>query len=658
MEKNQARFITSLIIALYTFLMFLNILSPETALAAATCTDTYTSGAVPNGYGAAYNLFSSVHEPFVSVGSCTDTSASVNVGNGNSALYVYKDGYYWTGSVWQKVSFTSGSALQSGNWYLGEGHASIPMATGNSERFYVGYTCQQVSNVWKCGCHDTMCTTPAWQLQKVTKTTSAGGGSGTTLSLSPYPYGTASGLRDSIGYATHAWYHDGPYDQWSKVLDKLGYMGVRHIRDNYKARSDASGNLLPSTDPWHAKTWPMMQMAYQRGFKLCASMGFPAAGDPDVADLLKVLQAGYINPDLISCWEWPNEVDLFRPNLWFQPLLDYEKVAVPLIRNSAFNRLVVGPSIVGSWNRAIPGDPDIPANAQGKQIGDQTALLDYANLHNYRGGRSPLIPKLIQDMHDDHGGYSHVSGNKPIVVTEMGYRSSNNPLGDQGDTGQPIIPGDVAANYVIRTFLTNYKYGIQRTYRYELVDAQDPAAASSKASGTLFGAFNYDWTPRPEVEAVHNLTTLLGPLTATKKPTALAVTTQGHTYNRPNLSGGQDHVWKFPNDQWAYGDAGNGLDEIYTLPVQKADGSWLVFVWRSVEPFGFDRNSGVTTNRHYVTPSTETITVGIPKAKTAELANVLHSTNYSPLTVTGAGAPSATVSIQLADEPLCIHVTM
>jgi hypothetical protein len=261
-------------------------------------------------------------------------------------------------------------------------------------------------------------------------------------------------------------------------------------------------------------------------------------------------------------------------------------------------------------------------------------------------------------MYDDHGGYSHVSGDKPIVVTEMGYRSTANALGDQSDDGQPTIPGDVAANYVIRTFLTNYKYGIHRTYRYELIDAMDPNASSSKPSGSLFGAFQYDWTPRPEVEAVHNLTTLLGPLTSTKAPTTLNVTTKGHTYNRPNLSGGQDHVWHFPNDQWAYGDAGNGLDEIYTLPVQKADGSWLVFVWRSVEPFGFDRANGITTNRHYVTPSTENIIVTIPGAKTAEMANVLHTTTYSPLTVTNAGAQTATVQVPLAGEPLCIHVTM
>ncbi len=155
------------------FVLSLAVVIPAISRAASTCSDSYSSSvAVPTGYGAAYNPFSSAKELLVKTTSCTDTSASITVGNGDTALYVYKEGYYWTGSAWQKINFTSSNALD-GVWYKGQANASVPMAAGNSERFYVGYTCQQVSSVWKCGCSNTTCATPAWQLQKVNKISTA-----------------------------------------------------------------------------------------------------------------------------------------------------------------------------------------------------------------------------------------------------------------------------------------------------------------------------------------------------------------------------------------------------------------------------------------------------------------------------------------------------
>jgi hypothetical protein len=142
-----------------------------TAHAAPTCTDFYTKDvSVPTGYGAAYNLFSSAKELLIKTNACTDTKASVTAGNGDATLYVYKEGYYWTGSTWQKLTFTGSSALISNLWYAGTANASVPMTTGNSERYYVGYICQKIGDIWKCGCSNTTCATAAWQIQKATKT--------------------------------------------------------------------------------------------------------------------------------------------------------------------------------------------------------------------------------------------------------------------------------------------------------------------------------------------------------------------------------------------------------------------------------------------------------------------------------------------------------
>ncbi len=152
-------------------LSFLLLFFPGFSHAAVSCNDTYSKdAAVPQGYGASYNVFTSAKEQLVKTASCTDTRASITVGNGDTALYVYKEGYYWTGSTWQKITFTGSSALVSNLWYTGSANASFPLGTGNSERYYVGYTCQKVGDIWKCGCSNTTCATAAWQLQKVVKT--------------------------------------------------------------------------------------------------------------------------------------------------------------------------------------------------------------------------------------------------------------------------------------------------------------------------------------------------------------------------------------------------------------------------------------------------------------------------------------------------------
>ncbi len=156
------------VLALFVFPL---LISP-TAYAASTCIDTYTSGSmVPTGYGAAYNLFSSAKEMLVKTASCTDTSVAIKVGNDDSNTYVYKEGWSWNGTSWDKMTFTGVGDIMGNQWYLKSATGNFSIPTGNTSKYYVGYTCQKIGDVWKCGCRDTTCATPAWQLQRVTKTT-------------------------------------------------------------------------------------------------------------------------------------------------------------------------------------------------------------------------------------------------------------------------------------------------------------------------------------------------------------------------------------------------------------------------------------------------------------------------------------------------------
>ncbi len=133
-----------------------------------TCQNQYTkTSPVPNGYGASYNLFTSAKELLVQGDTCTTASYKIKVGSGDPAQLIYKNGYKWTGSRWDIFDLSSDSTLQSNTWYTGSSTVNVTPVSGGT--YVVGYVCQRVSDVWKCGCSNTACTTAAWQLQKVSK---------------------------------------------------------------------------------------------------------------------------------------------------------------------------------------------------------------------------------------------------------------------------------------------------------------------------------------------------------------------------------------------------------------------------------------------------------------------------------------------------------
>jgi hypothetical protein len=168
------RITTALGFAVFALLL-VSLLAPGVTHAAPTCTDIYTKDAsVPTGYGAAYNLFSAARELMIKTVTCGDTSVTVQV-NGSATTYVYKQGYVWDGSRWQLYSLTSNTALFSELWYPGTATGNISIPSGDQTKYYVGYICQKVDAIWKCGCRDTTCATAMWQLQAVHKVPESSG---------------------------------------------------------------------------------------------------------------------------------------------------------------------------------------------------------------------------------------------------------------------------------------------------------------------------------------------------------------------------------------------------------------------------------------------------------------------------------------------------
>lgn len=228
---------------LFSIFLLLAVFSGALHVHAAACTNTYNSSkTVPTGYGAAYNFFTTEKELLVQGTDCSASSYTVKVGSGDSSQSVYKLGYWWSGSSWQAYSLTGSGPLLSGLWYAGSATGNITPASIVGT-YAVGYVCQNISSVWKCGCSNSSCTTPAWQLQQVKSADSGpvcGNGiceAGETAAMCPADCGSG-GPAPTFGDAdTYYWGMNtnmdvNPGDVYAnQVLSKVHQLPVSYIRE-------------------------------------------------------------------------------------------------------------------------------------------------------------------------------------------------------------------------------------------------------------------------------------------------------------------------------------------------------------------------------------------------------------------------------------------
>jgi len=330
----------------------------------------------------------------------------------------------------------------------------------------------------------------------------------------------ASQFVDSIGINTHL--HYGPLytDDFPLVLRRLRELGVHHIRNGLQATKKP-------------EFYDRVKAVNDAGIKVLWILK---------ADQPSDLVLSYLDrfPNGIDGFEAPNEFDASKRSDWIPVMKQYMSHMYSLVKqDSRTSRLwIVGPSLTRPQSYAA--------------LGDQSAYMDVANLHNYPGSRNPGTPGW--GAANSHGArYGSIAWNlqlgqdvwgKPIWTTEYGYNNS--------DTARDGVPEEVAAIYLPRAFLEQYLQGIRRTYLFELLSAH------AGHDGT-YGVLRVDGSPKPAFIAVSNLLRLLG-----------------------------DDSRTFSLSRAEFSLAGD-LTDVHHLLLQKSDSSYFLLLW--IEKPCFDPDS-------------------------------------------------------------------
>lgn len=271
---------------------------------------------------------------------------------------------------------------------------------------------------------------------------------------------------DSIGVNVHLAYADTGYRRLPAVRQRLGELGVAHVRDG----------LLPDNLP-QADALLRLARAGVRSTLIAGEIDRPA-GDSVSWAAERLLPA-------LDAIEGPNELDNQGRGDWPDVLRRY----TPALRRSAMRdrrvkRLpILGPSFVQSESRDL--------------VSSQVADWDLSSYHPYPGGRPPESNAGEELQH-----VQAVDRGKPAVATETGYQNAL-----RATTGQPPVSERAAGDYIPRLLLENFRLGVARTFIYELLDEKpDPDLRDPEQH---FGLLRSDLTPKPAFRAVSRLIDVL-----------------------------------------------------------------------------------------------------------------------------------------------------
>lgn len=155
------------------FTVFFGVFGANTTHAQTPCHEIQALGTpLLSGFGVPFDVTTN---QLVMQAACTDTgTVTITAGSNSPNLYLYETGYLWN-NTWQPFTLTG--SQKTGVWLTGEGSGTVTLSSTQlaETNYFVNYTCVWDGASWKCGCADTTCLTPSWQLQTFTHTVSTNG---------------------------------------------------------------------------------------------------------------------------------------------------------------------------------------------------------------------------------------------------------------------------------------------------------------------------------------------------------------------------------------------------------------------------------------------------------------------------------------------------
>jgi hypothetical protein len=399
---------------------------------------------------------------------------------------------------------------------------------------------------------------------------------------------SAPAFRDSVGVVTHIVYYDTAYGDWSRVVARLDELGVRHLREGVYA------NPAPQWREWNERYYQAVELAAAHGIRFTFGLNPPGRGTGTVDQILQVINGRLRNA--AEALEAPNEMDKYvgGPN-WPRMLSSYGRELHRKARASRFLRSlpILGPSF---------GTPHGP-----HRVGDQRAWLDVGNIHPYTGGLSP-DPRYVKAELARAG---ITAPNKPVWATEAGFH--NAMRAPRGGGNQAPVSEAAGAVYMLRTFLEHFREGIRRTYAYELLDEKpDPRGRDPEQH---FGLLRHDFSRKPAFVALRNLLTVVG-----------------RERGRPRLRPLRI-------------DVAGPKGDVRQLVLQKADGTYVVALWRLASVWDRDKRRPL-----HVKP--RPLVVRLPGARRVGVVDPVRSPKELRVRLR-----KGALGVRLGARPLLLHVS-
>jgi hypothetical protein len=430
---------------------------------------------------------------------------------------------------------------------------------------------------------------------------------------------SADKFVDSMGIATHYQNTDGLYSNFDvNIKGRLQELGVRYVRTDTatstfnratliaRARSlgqvgiksyliveSRKSNGVYNTDTHTPQE--VVQLLKDIGPQFCVVEG---PNEPEHSnDAWRFFYNGY---------EWPN----------LQGIHDFTRDVYHAVKSDP----------------ATASVPVLPASmlSNGAQIGDLSTHLDFGNLHTYPTGEPPVGLFFGDNLNNAR----QISGSKPMVCTETGYTTAQNPNG----TGFKGVPDDVQAKYLARVYFGFWNRGLTRTFVYQLLN---PTTGSPTDIQAHYGIIRGDGVPKPAFNTIKNIISIL-------KEATFNSSTQ--SWNAPSFSPGN-------LDYSLVGDTTN----IETTLLQKSNGKFYLALWQNAESYAIWRdeynmdcasgNCGFDSYR-----------VNVPARRLGIVINGSRVTARQFTPLNGTGATSLTVSgnrvdVDVPDHPILIELS-